>query len=250
MEKQQSTKSELERLAEAVKSARAAYEHAKGRINDEWARMTVVAKQGHWCFVNQPDWESLRADRESARARLVAANQRLEEHRARLAAEMARARQEAKRARQKKEQAARERERAAERARQAAEQAARERERALITRKLQEAFDKDFLGTDAKAMRLILREEPLELALTERDRFIHRWWKPYDKVGIDQRQARAIASVHDHTLVTARAGSGKTRTIIARTAFLVHHCNVPTSKMLLLAFNKKAAKEVKDRLEP
>ncbi|MFI4916687.1 MAG: UvrD-helicase domain-containing protein [Phycisphaerales bacterium JB060] len=66
---------------------------------------------------------------------------------------------------------------------------------------------------------------------------------------MDPQQAEAVASVHDHTLVTARAGSGKTRTLIARAAFLVRHCRVQPGELLMLAFNRKAAEEMRRRLE-
>lgn len=65
----------------------------------------------------------------------------------------------------------------------------------------------------------------------------------------DEEQAHAIASVDGHALVAARAGSGKTATMVARSAFLVRACGVDPSSILMLAFNNSAAAEMEDRLE-
>ncbi|MDQ3774719.1 MAG: UvrD-helicase domain-containing protein [Pseudomonadota bacterium] len=58
----------------------------------------------------------------------------------------------------------------------------------------------------------------------------------------------AIAAVHGHVQVVARAGSGKTATLINRALFLLKHCGVAPSEMLLLAFNRKAVLEMRRRL--
>ncbi|MFO1389503.1 UvrD-helicase domain-containing protein [Cellvibrio sp.] len=64
----------------------------------------------------------------------------------------------------------------------------------------------------------------------------------------DDEQIKAIASVNGHIQVIARAGSGKTTTLVNRTFFLLKHCRVKPSEILILAFNKKAALEVRKRL--
>ena len=57
----------------------------------------------------------------------------------------------------------------------------------------------------------------------------------------DNEQLAAIAAVNAHVQVVARAGSGKTKTLVDRTLFLLKHCRVPPASILLLAFNRKAA---------
>lgn len=57
----------------------------------------------------------------------------------------------------------------------------------------------------------------------------------------DDEQIAAIAAVEGNVRVIARAGSGKTSTLILRFWFLQEHCRVQPSEMLLLAFNKTAA---------
>jgi DNA helicase IV len=64
----------------------------------------------------------------------------------------------------------------------------------------------------------------------------------------DDEQASAIAAVNGHVQVVARAGSGKTTTLVNRTLFLLKHCGVAPSQMLLLAFNRKAVQEIRRRL--
>jgi len=64
----------------------------------------------------------------------------------------------------------------------------------------------------------------------------------------DDEQIEAISSVDGHIQVVARAGSGKTTTLVHRVLFLLKHCRVPPDKILVLAFNKKAALEVRRRL--
>ena len=61
-------------------------------------------------------------------------------------------------------------------------------------------------------------------------------------------QATAIATDEDVTLVLAGAGAGKTAVITGKVAYLVRSQGVRPSEILVLAFNKKAAEEVKDRL--
>ncbi|MDP2090709.1 MAG: UvrD-helicase domain-containing protein [Candidatus Gracilibacteria bacterium] len=68
------------------------------------------------------------------------------------------------------------------------------------------------------------------------------------KFGYDIEQLEAIASIHKNTLITARAGSGKTQVIAGKTAYLLDSEKLYTSDILLLSFNKKAAKEINERI--
>lgn len=64
----------------------------------------------------------------------------------------------------------------------------------------------------------------------------------------DDEQVAAVAAVNGHVHVVARAGSGKTTTLVNRAHFLLTHCGVAPSEMLLLAFNRKASVEIRRRL--
>ena len=105
-----------------------------------------------------------------------------------------------------------------------------------------------FLTTDQE---LISKEEFEK----ERISFIQTWFTENTHVfkdGIqkipDNEQASAIAAVNGHVQVIARAGSGKTATLVNRTLFLLKHCRVAPNQMLLLAFNRKAVLEIRRRL--
>ncbi|WP_342835826.1 UvrD-helicase domain-containing protein [Candidatus Lucifugimonas marina] len=65
---------------------------------------------------------------------------------------------------------------------------------------------------------------------------------------VDSQQASAIGDLSLNTLVTARAGSGKTSTLVNRTLFLQDHCGIAPNDILVLAFNRKAVLEIKQRL--
>ena len=61
-------------------------------------------------------------------------------------------------------------------------------------------------------------------------------------------QAAAIATDEDATLVLAGAGTGKTAVITDKIAHLVRNRGAPPREILVLAFNRKAAEEIRERL--
>lgn len=65
---------------------------------------------------------------------------------------------------------------------------------------------------------------------------------------LDADQARAVADLHFNTLVTARAGSGKTRVIVAKVAYLVAHQLADLPEIAIFMFNRTAAAEVNQRI--
>ena len=67
-------------------------------------------------------------------------------------------------------------------------------------------------------------------------------------VSVTDEQAKAIATDEDVTLVLAGAGTGKTATIVGKVVHLVRNEQVEPREILVLAFNKKAAEEVRQRL--
>jgi hypothetical protein len=82
-----------------------------------------------------------------------------------------------------------------------------------------------------------------------RAELVRHWVKQNAGFVPDDEQATAIAAVNGNIVVTARAGSGKTSTLIARAAFLQRHCGVSPDELLLLAFNVAAAEEMRGRLK-
>ena len=65
---------------------------------------------------------------------------------------------------------------------------------------------------------------------------------------LNDEQSLAMSKMDKHLLLAARAGSGKTRTIDGKTLFLAKYEAVNPNQILILAFNKAAAKEIQDRI--
>jgi DNA helicase-4 len=67
-------------------------------------------------------------------------------------------------------------------------------------------------------------------------------------------QTKAVVCFDNRMLVVASAGSGKTSTMVAKAGYALHRNLVPADKILMLAFNASAAKQLKqrarDRLTP
>jgi DNA helicase-4 len=110
-------------------------------------------------------------------------------------------------------------------------------------------LDRDFLSASAVLNTLPEESRVRNLLVPECEAFAKCWCEAHAGQKLDAQQAAAVAAVSRNVLVTARAGSGKTRTLVQRTEFLIKQCGVSPAHVLLLAFNKKAAVEIKDRLE-
>ena len=159
-------------------------------------------------------------------------------------------RQEAERiAAQKKEDEARERVRQEQIRRQA------EAQHNVIMQMLRSRLQSDYLGTDAffKASCIgLITEQEFE---AEQLAFVKTWItantpssRHGSKQSLDDEQVAAMAALHGDVQVVARAGSGKTTTLVNRALFLLKHCRVASSEILILAFNRKAALEIRRRL--
>lgn len=123
----------------------------------------------------------------------------------------------------------------------------RTHEEVLLT--VRKSLQDDFLGADALFRSKWSEHISAAEYHFEKLTFVKRWAITATGTDLDDEQAAAIANVHGHVRVTARAGSGKTTTLISRAHFLSAHCGVSPNEMLLLAFNKKAAEEMVQRLE-
>ncbi|MGE8079485.1 UvrD-helicase domain-containing protein [Peribacillus loiseleuriae] len=67
-------------------------------------------------------------------------------------------------------------------------------------------------------------------------------------VSLDKEQAAAITTIDGPLLVLSGAGSGKTRVLTVRTAYMLSAKNIDPKSMMLVTFTAKAAKEMKERL--
>lgn len=134
---------------------------------------------------------------------------------------------------------------------------AKRREQAKKKRRilLGEGLSKDFLRTDKIFFHSLVHDGILSKDEFEGQKLevVRKWLADRSEkfgvaIPIDEEQLAAVAAVNGHVKVVARAGSGKTTTLVHRALFLMEHCNVPASSLLLLAFNNKAALEMRRRL--
>ena len=129
------------------------------------------------------------------------------------------------------------------------ESGARDKRAGALRSMLMDALDADFLGADDvyrchpdAALLNLIDFEALKCT------FVHRWAARELGIQLDREQALAVATAGVDVRVTARAGSGKTRTLVTRALFLIKHCRIPPRNLLLLAFNRRAANEILDRV--
>lgn len=81
-----------------------------------------------------------------------------------------------------------------------------------------------------------------------------QFFETVEKSPLTQEQAKAVVCLDNRVLLVAAAGSGKTSTMVAKAGYALKNGYFEPERMLLLAFNNDAAKElgqrIKDRLTP
>jgi len=198
---------------------------------DEWSRLPELLRQRRAGKLQRLESDCRRD--EAAEAARLREEERLSQQKEQEELERRKAEQE----RQRREQE-----------RRRAEEAVKARKRALIDR-INHQFISDFL---CAAQGLAADPDAELMSPGEFDelrvRFVQDWATRELHASIDHEQAAAVAAHGGDVLVEARAGSGKTRTLVTRAIFLQKHCGVLPGELLLLAFNKNAADEMKGRL--
>jgi len=128
------------------------------------------------------------------------------------------------------------------------ELAQRQAERQKLLVQLQEHLEQRFLSVDSFYRSSCTAHISADEYQTKKVKFVTSWAKRHLRFAPDDEQAAAIGAVDGHVQVVARAGSGKTSTLVNRALFLQQHCGVAPHELLLLAFNRKAAEEMRNRL--
>ncbi len=120
---------------------------------------------------------------------------------------------------------------------------------ARLIEEIQAAFRTSFLTVDK-----VFQRHPDRILLSDmqysdlKSAFVQKWTKDELAIGLDLEQAAAVGATIGDVQVIARAGSGKTRTLIARALLLQKLCGVRPDEILLLAFNRDAAAQMKEKL--
>lgn len=117
------------------------------------------------------------------------------------------------------------------------------------------------LDQDRQRLLAIWRSQPKDLAKQLNERHLARelqsheeFLRTVEKSPLTQDQATAVVCFDSRMLVVAAAGSGKTSTMVAKAGFALRRNLMEPDRILLMAFNADAAKElqqrVKERLTP
>lgn len=112
----------------------------------------------------------------------------------------------------------------------------------------------NFLEADQKAGDLTYSKKYLETKAL----YVAKWFRECvrykngekeELYTLDNEQALAIAETRNNVLVAARAGSGKTRTLVAKIILLIAKYNYFYKDLLVFVFNTDARSEINERLK-
>lgn len=84
--------------------------------------------------------------------------------------------------------------------------------------------------------------------LREKAIAVRRFFKAQFNEPPNEEQTKALVCPAQHILVKARAGTGKTRTIVSKAVLAIHEEGLRPDQVLMLAFNRKAACEMLTRM--
>lgn len=155
--------------------------------------------------------------------------------------------QEAERRKAEKQEAERQKAQILEANKQKQKVEKRKAEKQALLKNIKETFEQNFFNADNFYQSKCTEHISLSEYQAEKCNYIQSWLKQHLNSTADIEQATAIGAVDGHIQVVARAGSGKTFTLVNRALFLQKHCGVAPEQILLLAFNRQAAREIQER---
>ena len=102
----------------------------------------------------------------------------------------------------------------------------RRRREEIHLNKINEQFKSNFFTSEKYYNENLSNYLSIESYNGARTSFVQEWIEKETKARIDPQQADAISNVQNNTIVTARAGSGKTSTLVNKVIFLNQHCGI------------------------
>ncbi|WP_051424257.1 UvrD-helicase domain-containing protein [Aphanizomenon flos-aquae] len=118
-----------------------------------------------------------------------------------------------------------------------------------LLQNIKDEFENNFLNADNFYQLHCTEYISSQEYKSEKLKYIQNWVKTNLNSSPDLEQVAAIGTIENHIQVIARAGSGKTSTLVNRAIFLQKHCGIAPGEMLLLAFNRKAADEMGEKMQ-
>lgn len=121
--------------------------------------------------------------------------------------------------------------------------------RELFLQQIQTLLNDNFLSVDkyfsSQTNNYFMQKNDL---MKIKSQFVKKWCG-FNNYDLDEEQLEAVAATEGDIQVVARAGSGKTRTLVTRAIFLQQQCHISPDELLLLAFNNSAADEIEERIK-
>ncbi|MEH2275950.1 MAG: UvrD-helicase domain-containing protein [Nostoc sp.] len=124
----------------------------------------------------------------------------------------------------------------------------RKAEKQVLLENLKNQFEQNFLNVDNFYHTKCTEHISFKEYQSEKLSYVQYWVKSNLNSSPGLEQTAAIGALEGHIQVVARAGSGKTSTLVNRALFLQKHCGIAPNEILLLAFNRKAVEEIRERL--
>ncbi|WP_230966664.1 UvrD-helicase domain-containing protein [Nostoc commune] len=96
---------------------------------------------------------------------------------------------------------------------------------------LKDQFEQNFLNADNFYQSKFTKRISFQEYQAEKLSYVQSWVQTNLNSSPDLEQAAAIGAVEGHIQVVARAGSGKTSTLVNRALFLQKHCGIAPNEI-------------------